>query len=143
MILYTVACLFNVFLDFFTTYFMALQISSELGFRTYHGRKIREIESFTKQFESYALQRILAENAFSYAFPSTFLVPFILEPVITIIAPLMLAEWVVRSHPEIVGHTADMLLTSFPMELGRYADIILNILLGAIFFYFPGGATHI
>jgi hypothetical protein len=143
MILYTVACMFNVLLDFVTTYYMALMICSELGFRTYHGVKIRDIDQFTVQFETYALQRMLAENTFAYCFPGTFLVPFVLEPVITIIAPLKLAEWVVRSHPEIIGHQADMLLCSFPMDLGRYADILLNVFLGCLIFYFPGGKTHI
>jgi len=143
MILYLMACLLNVALDFVTTYFMALQISSELGFHTYGGVKLKDIRSFTHQFESYAVQRVMAENAFSYAFPSTFLIPFLLEPVVTIVAPLMLAEWVVRSHPEIMGHCAHMLLCNSPMELGRYADILLNVLLGILFLYFPGGNTHI
>jgi len=55
----------------------------------------------------------------TYCFPGTFLVPFVIEPVVTIIAPLKLAEWVVRGHPEIIGHQADMLPRSFPMDLGR------------------------
>jgi len=143
MVLYTVACMFNVLLDFVTTYYMALMISSELGFRTYEGVKIRDIDQFTVQFETFAMQRMLAENTFAYCFPGTFLVPFVLEPMITIVVPLKLAEWVVRSHPELIGHQADMLLCSFPMDLGRYADILLNVFLGCLIFYFPGGKTHI
>lgn len=31
---------------------------------------------------------------------------------------------------------------SAPMEMGRYADILLDVLLGILIFYFPGGYTH-
>merc|ERR1719265_2622619 len=77
MILYTVACMFNVFLDMVTTYYMAWEIMKGLGFRTYHGRKLEDVTNPQERFESYAMQRILAENTFAYSFPSTFLIPFL------------------------------------------------------------------
>jgi len=47
----------------------------------------------------------------------------------------------VRSHPDIIGLPAENMLAAPEMELGRYADILLNILLGIVIFYFPGGYT--
>mmetsp|Transcript_14901 Transcript_14901/g.42783 ORF Transcript_14901/g.42783 Transcript_14901/m.42783 type:complete len:981 (+) Transcript_14901:87-3029(+) len=142
MILFTVACLYNVLVDMVTTYFMSEQIMMELGFRTYYGTKLKEVGTFSERFETYAMQRTLAENSFGYAFPSTFLVPFLLEPIFTIFVPLKLGIWIVRSHPEIQGRDAENLVASIPMDMGRYADILLNVLLGILIFYFPGGYTH-
>jgi hypothetical protein len=141
MILYTIACMFNVALDFCTTYYTAYLVMVGLGFRTYYGEKLSEIDTFTKQFETYAMQRALAENTFAYAFPSTYLIPFLIEPVVTIAVPLGIGMLIVRSHPEIQGRAAEEWVASIPLDMGRYADLILDIILGILIFYFPGGYT--
>jgi len=142
MVLYTVACTFNVLLDFVMTYIIAYKVIKGLEFRTYYGVPIEHVDRFIDRFESYAMQRILADNSFSYLFPSTCLVPFLLEPIITIIGPMWLGIFIVRSHPEIVGQEADSYLLGPPMEMGRYADIILNVILANLILFFPGGYTH-
>jgi len=142
MILYTVACMFNVFLDMVTTYYMAWEIMKGLGFRTYQGEKLGDVDNPQERFESYAMQRILAENTYAYSFPSTFLIPFLLEPFITIYFPLKAGELLVSKHPKLVGWQAEGWLVAAPMEMGRYADILLNVVLGILIFYFPGGYTH-
>merc|ERR1719276_120360 len=109
-----------------------------LGFRTYHGTKLDDVTNPQEKFESYAMQRMLAENTFAYSFPSTFLIPFLLEPFITIYFPLKAGELLVRTHPMITGRTAEEWLMAFEMDMGRYADLLLNCLLGVIIFYFPG-----
>eukprot|EP00425_Heterocapsa_triquetra_P037253 CAMPEP_0195066968 /NCGR_PEP_ID=MMETSP0448-20130528/12175_1 /TAXON_ID=66468 /ORGANISM="Heterocapsa triquestra, Strain CCMP 448" /LENGTH=579 /DNA_ID=CAMNT_0040098309 /DNA_START=11 /DNA_END=1750 /DNA_ORIENTATION=- len=141
MILYTIACMFNVALDFCTTYYTAYLVMVGLGFRTYFGEKLSEIDTFTKQFETYAMQRSLAENTYSYAFPSTFLIPFIIEPFVTIGLPLYIGRLIVRSHPEIQGRAAEEWVASIPLDMGRYADLILDVILALLIFYFPGGYT--
>jgi len=142
MILFTVACLWNVLVDMVTTYYVAEQIMMELGFRTYQGKLLNEVPTFTERFETYAMQRTLAENTFSYAFPSTFLVPFLLEPVATVLGPLIVGIYIVGSHPEIRGREAENWVAAAPIDLGRYADILLNMVLAILIFYFPGGYTH-
>jgi len=142
MMLFTVACLWNVCVDMVTTYYVAEQIMMELGFRTYHGLTLKEVPTFTERFETYAMQRTLAENTFGYAFPSTFLVPFLLEPFATVLVPLMLGVYIVGSHPEIRGREAEEWVAAIPIDLGRYADILLNMVLAILIFYFPGGYTH-
>jgi len=112
-----------------------------LNFRTYYGVKLADVDSFTQQFETYAMQRMLAENTKCYCFPATFLIPFILEPFITVYFPLKLGQFMVRSHPEWVGRDAELWMVSFEFDMGRYGDLLLNMLLGILIFYFPGGYT--
>jgi len=142
MILYTIACTFNILLDMVTTYFMAWEIMKGLGFRTWDGRKLHTIEGFNERFETYAMQRSLAENTFAYAFPSTYLIPFLIEPFVIITLPLRVGVLIVRNHSRIQGHSAEEWVASIPFEFGRYADILLNVVLGILIFFFPGGYTH-
>merc|ERR1719361_1580206 len=124
------------------TYWTSERIAKELGFRTYFGEKLTEIGSFTERFETYAMQRIMANNLYIYAWPSTFLIPFILEPIFTIWVPLVLGIAIVGSHPEMDRRSATEWVAAIDMDLGRYADLILNMILGVGMFYFPGGYTH-
>jgi hypothetical protein len=112
-----------------------------LDFRTYDGTRIEQIDSFTEQFETYAMQRSLAENTYRYAFPSTFLVPFLLEPIITVLVPYQIGKLIIRTHTEITGSCAEAYIAAFDFDMGRYADILLNVFLGILIFYFPGGYT--
>jgi hypothetical protein len=141
LIFYLCACMFNVFLDMVVTWFTAWKIMTGLDFRTYHGTRLEDVESFTEQFETYAMQRSLAQNTFAYAFPSTFLVPFLLEPIVTVLVPYQIGRLFIRTHPEIRGASAEAYIAAFDFDLGRYADIILNVFLGILIFFFPGGYT--
>jgi len=143
LILYVIACMFNFLLDLITTYFMAMRMMEGLGFRNYFGVKLSEIEDFTKQFESYAMQRTLAENTKAYSFPATFLIPFLLEPFIIAIGPYLGGKAIVASHPEWVGRDAERWLGAWEFDMGRYGDLLLNMVLGNMIFFFPGGYTRI
>jgi len=134
--------MFNVCLDMVVTFLIAWEIMKGLGFRTYHGDKLEEVDHPTAQVETYAMQRMLAENTFAYSFPATFLIPFLIEPFITIYFPLKAGEFLVRTHPMITGRTTEEWIMAFEMDMGRYADLLLNCLLGIIIFYFPGGYTY-
>jgi len=112
-----------------------------LGFRTYFGVPLEDVDGFTAKFETYGMQRSLAENSYTYAFPSTFLIPFLLEPLPAIWGPLLVGYLVVKSHPSIQGQAAEEYLAMVPMDMGRYADLLLNAMLGILIFYFPGGYT--
>merc|ERR1719453_1226483 len=87
------------------------------------------------------MQRSLAENTYAYAFPSTFLVPFLIEPVITVLIPYQLGKLIIRTHREVTGSCTEAYIAAFDFDLGRYADILLNVFLGILIFYFPGGYT--
>jgi len=133
--------MFNVTLDICTTYYMAREILKGLDFRTYYGVKIAEVDTFTEQFETYAMQRILAENVKAYCFPATFLIPFLIEPFITVYLPYKIGQCMVRTHPEWTGRDAELWMVAFEFDMGRYGDLLLNMLLGVLIFFFPGGYT--
>jgi hypothetical protein len=129
----------NVFLDMVVTYYTAMKVMVGLDFRTYHGVRLAEIDTFTEQFETYAMQRSLGGNTYAYAWPSTFFLCFVLEPFVTILVPFLIGRAIVRSHNEIKGTCSEAYMAAFEFDLGRYADILLNVFLGIIIFYFPGG----
>merc|ERR1740138_556772 len=141
VLMYLAACTFNVLLDMAVTYKTALKIMRGLDFRTYDGTRLDDIHSFTEQFETYAMQRSLAENTYAYAFPSTFLIPFLLEPLVTITGPYLFGRLVIRTHREVRGTCAEAYIAAFDFDLGRYGDILLNVFLGILIFFFPGGYT--
>merc|ERR1719191_1640339 len=117
MVLYTIACTINILLGMVTTYYMAAYIMAGLDFRTYNGTPLQDIPTFTEHFESYAIQRSLAENTYAYAFPSTYLIPFLIEPIMTIVLPFELARLYVQTHPEVVGDSAALALVATPMDM--------------------------
>jgi hypothetical protein len=129
----------NVFLDMAVTYATALKVMRGLDFRNYFGTRLDDIHSFTEQFETYAMQRSLGGNAKAYAWPSTFLVPFLIEPFVTIVVPYRLGRLIIRTHTDVKGTDAEVWVRPFDFDTGRYADILLNVFLGIIIFYFPGG----
>lgn len=139
MLMYLAACMINVFLDMAVTYATAMKVMTGLDFRTYHGTRLEDIPYFTEQFETYAMQRSLGENTKAYAWPSTFLVPFLIEPFITVVMPYRLGRLIIRTHTEVKGVCAEQWIFPIPFDTGRYADILLNIFLGILIFYFPGG----
>jgi hypothetical protein len=141
MLMYLFACMFNVLLDMAVTYQTAMKVMVGLDFRTYDGTRLAHIEAFTDQFETYAMQRSLAENTYAYAFPSTFLIPFLIEPIVTVLVPYQIGRLIIRTHREVQGNCAEDFLAAFDFDLGRYADILLNVFLGILIFYFPGGYT--
>jgi len=133
--------LLNVTLDLVTTWFMAYMIMSGLGFRTEDGEALQDVKWLTPQFETYAMQRSLGQNMWEYSFPATFLIPFVAEPLPTIYLPLRLGLLLVRSHA-VKAWDAKFWMAAQPLDLGRYADILLNVILTILIFYFPGGYTH-
>ena len=62
MLLYSLACLVQYLLDAVCCYYTAKQIMIGLGLRINDGRMLRDLDSFVNRFESYAMQRVLAEN---------------------------------------------------------------------------------
>jgi len=141
MLLYSFACIFNVILDLMVTFAMAAKTMRGLNMRTYHGTALSEVETFLGLFGTYAMQRELASNLWWYCIPATFLIPFLCEPILSICVPLELKTLIVRSHPGMSCNSAEDLLASTPMDLSRYADILLNLELAVLIFFFPGGYT--
>lgn len=139
MLLYCFACVFNVALDLITTYMVAYRINVGLRMKTYDGTLLENLQQFSDRFESYAMQRTLANNLYAYAFPATFLIPFLIEPIATIYAPYKMMLAIVRTQPSMKGFMAERLLGSLVFDLSRYADLMLDVMIAVLIFFFPGG----
>eukprot|EP00930_Biecheleria_cincta_P052750 TRINITY_DN3801_c1_g1_i1.p1 TRINITY_DN3801_c1_g1~~TRINITY_DN3801_c1_g1_i1.p1 ORF type:complete len:1019 (-),score=135.26 TRINITY_DN3801_c1_g1_i1:434-3490(-) len=142
MVLYLAAVALNILLDLATTYYMAYEIIINLHFRSVDGRPVQEIPYFMEKFHTYAMQRLLGQNMYEYAFPATFLVPYILEPLGTVYILMRICLLVVRTHPELKPWVASSWLAPLELDLGRYADILINVSLAVLMLFFPGGYTH-
>ena len=64
------------------------------------------------------MQRILVGNTKRCYFPSTFLIPFIVEPTITANGPLLVGQWLVRNHPEWVDRDVELRMIAFDFAPG-------------------------
>eukprot|EP00931_Biecheleriopsis_adriatica_P035637 TRINITY_DN20529_c0_g1_i1.p1 TRINITY_DN20529_c0_g1~~TRINITY_DN20529_c0_g1_i1.p1 ORF type:complete len:1001 (-),score=225.18 TRINITY_DN20529_c0_g1_i1:66-2657(-) len=143
MLCYCFACVFNVVLDLVCTYMVAYRINVGLRMKTYDGTLLQNVQAFSARFETYAMQRTLANNLYAYAFPATFLIGFLIEPVATYYVPYKVIGKIISSQPSIKGLVAEKLLPvaiiGTEMDLSRYADILLNVMIAVLIFFFPGG----
>jgi len=137
--LYAFACVSNVVLDLATTYQMSYGMMVGKDMRTWDGIPLKDIHHFTDRFETYAMQRALGEQLMAYSFPATFLIPFFIEPIATILMPYKIMSLLIRSHKDVTADEAEGYLGSLVMDLSRYADLMLNVMLAVLVFFFPGG----
>mmetsp|Transcript_33256 Transcript_33256/g.75774 ORF Transcript_33256/g.75774 Transcript_33256/m.75774 type:complete len:1030 (-) Transcript_33256:67-3156(-) len=141
VVLYTLACFVNVLLDLVINYGMVRAHLFHIDAHTASGLDLRNL-TFQETFESFPMQGALGRNLFNYAFPACMLLPFLMEPVGLHMLPLQLQAWLVRGDPSIVKDRANRAMSMFaPMDLGRYADCLLNLFLGTAILFFPGGLT--
>jgi len=141
VVLYTLACFINVVLDLAINYGVVLAHLNHIGAHTADGVDLSNL-NFQKTFESFPMQEALGKNLFNYTFPACMLLPFLMEPFGLHLCPLQLQSWLVRSDPSLVKDRAERAMAMFtPMDLGRYADCLLNLFLAAAILFFPGGLT--
>mmetsp|Transcript_145866 Transcript_145866/g.254470 ORF Transcript_145866/g.254470 Transcript_145866/m.254470 type:complete len:1035 (-) Transcript_145866:122-3226(-) len=141
LVLYTFACIVNVCLDLVITFRTTYSAMEGIQARTYNGQPLTEL-STVELFMSYPMQKALGHQLFWYAFPCCFLIPFVLEPIFTIYLPRHISELIVRSNSTLRGTAAEEALKYWvPMDLSRYADILLNMSIAVMVLFFPGGYT--
>jgi hypothetical protein len=113
-----------------------------MGVHTADNRLVESLTDFHDVFESYPMQKAFGEMLYEYSFPACFLYPFVLEALFTITLPYYVGKYIVLSHDEVQDRDAELSLQYFlPMNLGRYGDMILNVILCSMVFFCPGGFT--
>jgi len=139
VVLYCLAILFNILADTVVTFRVAFLMVAMSGTRTHDGTPIASLSTIMGLFETYPMQKGLGWLLFRYSFPATFLLPYLFEPLFVYVLPVCLTRLLVRCHPEVRRSDAETCFKAPTMDLGRYADIIVNVFLVVLTLYFPGG----
>mmetsp|Transcript_81585 Transcript_81585/g.141763 ORF Transcript_81585/g.141763 Transcript_81585/m.141763 type:complete len:969 (-) Transcript_81585:182-3088(-) len=140
--LYVLAVLLSVVFDMSVEFYLGYHSMADAHVHTADGRSLESLTSYQEIFESYPMQKVLGKRLFDYCFPATFLVPFLVEPLGTIVGPLFVQRLLLRTHPEVRQRNAEKSTECFaPMDLGRYGDILLNLWLAILILFFPSGST--
>lgn len=140
MVMYTVAILLNTALDVIVAGHISYYKLLLRNVHTYGGERFNQLRTFQEVFDSYPMQKEMLEAIWEYSYPGTILLPYFLEPLLTIILPYLLAKRLVGTRIELKGHQAEKALAIFtPMDTGRYADVVINMTLGALAFFVPSG----
>jgi hypothetical protein len=108
------------------------------GVRADDGVKLSEMSSATAVFKSYPMMKVAGLTLYEYNFPACFLYPFIGEAIFTIFLPLHFGKQLVRTR-ELPRETVESYLQPLPMDLARYGDIIVNIILCTFCFFTTSG----
>eukprot|EP00929_Paragymnodinium_shiwhaense_P097650 TRINITY_DN59284_c0_g2_i1.p1 TRINITY_DN59284_c0_g2~~TRINITY_DN59284_c0_g2_i1.p1 ORF type:complete len:1020 (-),score=198.58 TRINITY_DN59284_c0_g2_i1:2-3061(-) len=137
IVTYTIATFFNMILDvglLIYTQYLGMIVQ---GVRDDNGRLLSDMTTFEEVMTSFPMQKFAGKKLYQYNIYGCFLVPFILEPIFTILLPSHLAVLYVRSRP--VPFRAAVEMFSVPMDLGRYADFLMNMSLAAAALMFSSG----
>jgi len=128
---YTLANILNVVVDVVVTGVLSFRIMKNQGVSVSDGRELDEMDSVHEILETFPMQKTLASQVWLYSFPSTFLLPYLIEPFFVICVPYFLMKVMVRTCPLIVGRRAEVAMTAMfaSFDLGRYADMLVNMLL--------------
>eukprot|EP00928_Gymnodinium_smaydae_P034207 TRINITY_DN242_c2_g1_i1.p1 TRINITY_DN242_c2_g1~~TRINITY_DN242_c2_g1_i1.p1 ORF type:complete len:939 (+),score=81.86 TRINITY_DN242_c2_g1_i1:222-2819(+) len=92
----------------------------------------------------YVLQKFIGIKLYQYAYPATFLIPFLMEPAIVVLIPWYLISILVRAKKSVSLYSAEKALCIQPYDQGRYADIMFNVMCVAFGFGLtPGLIDHL
>jgi len=129
-VLYSLACGINVTVDLMITGYLAYRQMVTLGVHTGEGELLASLTSLHDIVEAFSMQKSLGNQIWLYNYPASFLVPFIVEPLFAIGLFRHLMIVIVRAHGELSTRQCEQALTIFvPMDLGRYADVLVNAFL--------------
>jgi len=138
-LLYLGACTINVVADLWITAVVTYRQAAGMHMPTADGVPLTDL-SLHELFESFAMQKALGLQTWKYNFPPSFLFPFILEPLVTLVIMRHLMKLLVRSHSELTDRQCEKALAIMaPMNMARYGDVILNVTLSTLCLFFPAG----
>jgi hypothetical protein len=110
------------------------------GVHTADGIPLGDLKEYEEIFEAYPMQKVLGRRLFQYCFPATFLIPFIMEPIFAIYLPYHIMKLLLGRYAGVRKREAEKTMEFFtPMDMARYGDLALNVLLVVLIFFFPAG----
>jgi len=140
LVTYSCAIFSNAVLDFFILGYISYYELKAHNAHTFAGLRLGELKNITDIFESYPMQRAVGNQMFNYCWPSCFFLPFVMEPIGAIALPLHVVKILTRCHSNVKGRQAERALAVFaPMDMGRYGDVLLNLVLVTCIGFAPPG----
>eukprot|EP00933_Yihiella_yeosuensis_P080169 TRINITY_DN93579_c0_g1_i1.p1 TRINITY_DN93579_c0_g1~~TRINITY_DN93579_c0_g1_i1.p1 ORF type:complete len:1101 (+),score=166.08 TRINITY_DN93579_c0_g1_i1:103-3405(+) len=140
VVLYFFAVLMNIGVDIWICAGMAQRKIEAFHNTDFFGLELSKMASVEELLKAYPMQRRLGQELFTYSFPATFLIPFMLEPIFSVWVPYLVAVFNVRINKNCRGDDAIAWLQIFtPMDMSRYADILLNVTLVVMMLATPSG----
>lgn len=144
MVLYTGTNLFGTLLQLAVVGFESYWIEAQNGAKTNSGQPLKDSHSFQDIIGSLSLQARLGRTLYSYVFPASTLVPFLLEPVAVIWFPYKLGRSLVQNYKGVKRTQAEQLLQMPPFDAGRYGDLLVNVNLTVLgFLTVPMGYVYL
>merc|ERR1719456_2017923 len=136
--LYTSAIFVNMLVDVGIVVYVAYLALVAHGVRTDDGVLLSELQDREDIFKSYPMQKAFGKTLYEYNFPSCFLIPFLIEPVVTIFFPYHIGRLLVRSRG-VTRRDAEACLAPMPMDMARYGDLLINVMLVTMAFFVVSG----
>lgn len=136
VLLYTSAVLINVLMDMAVVSYVGYRVIAADGVPTFSGEQVAQVKTIPELLDLYIVQQMLVDQLLIYCVPSTFIIPFFIEPIATVFVPYWVSMLIVRCHSDISVASAEGYMASVPMDLSRYGDIIVNITLAVLAFFF-------
>eukprot|EP00927_Polykrikos_kofoidii_P049064 TRINITY_DN4319_c0_g1_i5.p1 TRINITY_DN4319_c0_g1~~TRINITY_DN4319_c0_g1_i5.p1 ORF type:complete len:926 (-),score=106.43 TRINITY_DN4319_c0_g1_i5:192-2924(-) len=136
--LYTCAVLTNTIVDLAVVVVMSYWGMTSKGVRTDDGILLSDLPDMTSLFESQPMMKVFGSMLYQYSFPACFLLPFIIESVLLCWFLPSLIERIVGTR-RLSRQNAEANLKPIPMDLGRYADLLINLCLTAMCFITSSG----
>lgn len=123
LVLYTIAVFLNTVLDLWTVLMLARGYQLDTVFVEQQDRPAIMLRAEKEP----TMQESLSLQLFSYLFPGTLLLPFLLEPLVQSVVPYLLGSWVVRSRPDVRVEQAEEIMSCPEFDMGHYGDVLINI----------------
>lgn len=136
--LYTFAIIVNTVVDLGVVMFTAYASMASAGVRTAEGTLLSELPSAEGVFLSYPMMKAFGQKLYEYNFPSCFLLPFVMEVFFVVLLPYHLGCRIVASR-KIAPHKAEHCVAPVPMDVGRYGDLLANLILCTTAFFTASG----
>jgi len=140
LVTYSIAIFFNAVLDFVILGYISYYELVAHNAHTFSGLRLAELKNLTDIFEAYPMQRAIGNQMWNYCWPSCFFIPFVIEPIGAIALPYHIVKVLTRCHSNVKGRQAERSLAVFaPMDMGRYGDVLLNLVLVTCIGFAPPG----
>jgi len=140
---YNGALLLNLFMDIILQSYLSYKMMIGQRAHTAAGQLLKDLDTYQEILESYPMQKTLGKYLVKYCWPSTFLYPFLSQPVLVQWLAYNVGKLLVRSNTSLRGVMAAKAMELGEMCQGRYADVLFNTTLVALVPFVAPANMHV